>query len=305
MDNMIVILGPTASGKTALAVTLSSKFNGEIISADSRQIYKGMDIGTGKDLDEYTIDNNTINYHLIDILDPKEDYSVFQFKKDYKNAVNNIISKNKLPILCGGTGFYIESVLLDYQIPSTKPNNQLREKLEQHSIKKLTNQLIAMNKKAFDKRYHLSKRRLIRSIEILENQKNINMQELGSHILDNTLVIGVDVQRAVILESIKNRLHSRLNEGMIAEVEGLLKTGISYERLNYFGLEYKFIGEYLAKKIHYNKMVEKLTIGINKFSKRQMTFFRRMEKRGIKIHWFKNHEIKKIELLVKSFLNHS
>jgi len=303
MDNMIVILGPTASGKTSLAVTLASKFNGEIISADSRQIYKGMDIGTGKDLDEYTVDNNTINSHLIDILEPQEDYSVFQFKEDYKNAFNEIISKHKTPVLCGGTGLYIESILLDYQMSKTKPDNQLREELAQHNIEELKNQLIQINQDAYDKTYHISKRRLIRSIEILEDQNNIEMKELGSHILEHALVVGIDVPRSILLESIKNRLHSRLDEGMIGEVENLIKTGISYNRLNYFGLEYKLIGQYLFKEIDYNQMIENLNTGINKFSKRQMTFFRRMEKRGITIHWVGNHEIKKIELLVQSFLN--
>ena len=302
MDNIVVILGPTASGKTRLAVQIASQFNGEIISADSRQIYKGMDIGTGKDLVEYQINNNNINYHLIDILNPTDDYSVFQFKADCQNAIQKIQSKNKMPIICGGTGLYIESILLDYQIPNTSPNYNLRQKLEQQTIEQLTRYLLKLNPNEFKKEYHISRRRLIRSIEILEDKNQVNMKELGKSILDHALVIGIDTDRSTILESIKSRLHSRLKEGMVEEVENLIKQGLDYSRLNYFGLEYKIIGQYLSKAIDYNQMIKLINIGINKFSKRQMTFFRRMEKRGIKIHWLGLNERKKIELLINTFL---
>ena len=302
MDNIVVILGPTASGKTKLAVQIASQFNGEIISADSRQIYKGMDIGTGKDLVEYQINNNNINYHLIDILNPTDDYSVFQFKADCQNAIQKIQSKNKMPIICGGTGLYIESILLDYQIPNTSPNYNLRQKLEQQTIEQLTRYLLKLNPNEFKKEYHISRRRLIRSIEILEDKNQVNMKELGKSILDHALVIGIDTDRSTILESIKSRLHSRLKEGMVEEVENLIKQGLDYSRLNYFGLEYKIIGQYLSKAIDYNQMIKLINIGINKFSKRQMTFFRRMEKRGIKIHWLGLNERKKIELLINTFL---
>jgi len=302
MDNIVVILGPTASGKTKLAVQIASQFNGEIISADSRQIYKGMDIGTGKDLVEYQINNNNINYHLIDILNPTDDYSVFQFKADCQNAIQKIQSKNKMPIICGGTGLYIESILLDYQIPNTSPNYNLRQKLEQQTIEQLTRYLLKLNPNEFKKEYHISRRRLIRSIEILEDKNQVNMKELGKSILDHALVIGIDTDRSTILESIKSRLHSRLKEGMVEEVENLIKQGLDHSRLNYFGLEYKIIGQYLSKAIDYNQMIKLINIGINKFSKRQMTFFRRMEKRGIKIHWLGLNERKKIELLINTFL---
>jgi len=303
MNNLIVILGPTASGKTTLGVYLASQFNGEIISADSRQIYKGMDIGTGKDLQEYKMNDKTINYHLIDILDPIEDYSVFKFKNDCQNAISKIQSQKKIPIICGGTGLYIESILLDYQIPKTTPNYHLRKKLDRKTPKQLAAYLLKLNPDELKKDYHISKRRLIRSIEILEDQNQINMKELGHNILNHALVIGIKTDRSSILESIKIRLHTRLEEGMVEEVENLLKAGLDYERLNYFGLEYKFIGQYLSKKIDYQEMIDLLNIGINKFSKRQMTFFRRMEKRGIKIHWLNIDETKKIELLINSFLN--
>jgi len=300
MNNIIVILGPTASGKTTLGAHLALQFNGEIISADSRQIYKGMDIGTGKDLEEYKINDYTINYHLIDILNPIENYSVFQFKNDCQNAITAIKSKNKIPIICGGTGLYIESILLDYQIPKTIPNYNLRQDLENKTIKELTAYLLKLNSHEFKKDYHISKRRLIRSIEILEDKNQLNMKKLGKNILNDALVIGIKTDRPIILESIKNRLHERLKEGMVEEVENLIKAGLDYERLNYFGLEYKIIGQYLAQKIDYNEMIDLITIGINKFSKRQMTFFRRMEKRGINIHWFNKNETKKIELLINS-----
>ena len=305
MDNLIVILGPTASGKTTLAVKLAHRFHGEVISADSRQIYKGMDIGTGKDLSEYSIGNTTIDYHLINILNPSENYSVFQFKKDYQKVFKSINQEDKLPILCGGTGLYLESILLDYKMPETKPDHQLREELEKDDMNVLINKLIKIKKDAYDKEYHVSKRRLIRSIEILKDQKGIEMKELGKSILENTLIIGIDIKRPILLESIKNRLHSRLKEGMIDEVENLVTGGISYERLSYFGLEYKFIGKYLSKEIDYDQMVSMLNTAINKFSKRQMTFFRRMEKRGIKINWVSHDKTHQITELVTSFLNNS
>ena len=302
-NNLIVILGPTATGKTKLAVKLANKYNGEIISADSRQIYKEMNIGTGKDLEEYKINNQVINYHLIDILSPTEDYSVFQFKHDCQKAIAVIKSKNKLPIICGGTGLYIESILLDYKIPNTNPNYDLRKNLEQQTIKQLTEYLLKLNPTEFKKDYHISKRRLIRTIEILEDKNEINMKEIGKNILHDTLVIGMKIDRETILKSIKTRLHDRLKEGMVEEVKNLITAGLSYERLNYFGLEYKFIGQYLSQKIDYQKMKDLLNIAINKFSKRQMTFFRRMEKRGIKINWFDKNEIKEIESLIKSTFN--
>jgi len=303
MDKLIVILGPTASGKTKLAVQLAFKIKSEIISADSRQIYKNMDIGTGKDLEEYRTNNTKIPYHLIDIINPNEDYSVYQFKKDYKKAYDAIKSKNKIPILCGGTGFYIESILLNYQIPKTKPNKRLRLNLETKNIQELTSYLSKLDQKAFDENYHISKRRLIRSIEILEDNNLINMKESDSLNLDSALIIGIDMERPMILEKIKKRLNHRLEHGMINEVKSLINSGISYDRLNYFGLEYKFIGQYLSKELKYDDMKILLNNAINKFSKRQMTFFRRMEKRGIKINWLNQNNVAKIDLLINDFVN--
>ena len=301
---MIIILGPTASGKTSLAVQLAYDFNGEIISADSRQIYKGMDIGTGKDLGEYTYNNQKINYHLIDIINPSIDYSVYRFKQDYELAHQKIINKNKNVILCGGTGLYIESILLNYQMMDAPPNSVLRNKLSTYTLSELKNELLKINNDAFDADYHTSKRRIIRSIEILLNDKNaiidMNMKNIFSN---KALVIGIKIERADNLKSINKRLLDRLNSGMIEEVENLIDSGISIERLKYFGLEYKFIGQYLDKEISYDNMVETLNISINRFSKRQMTFFRRMEKRGIKIHWLDRSDYIKVHDLADQYYN--
>jgi tRNA dimethylallyltransferase len=302
MNKLIVILGPTASGKTKLAVNLASKYSGEIISADSRQIYKGMDIGTGKDLNEYHINNNVIPYHLINILEPHQDYSVFKFKEECNAALTNIHFRNKTPILCGGTGLYIESILLDYKMPKTKPNINLRVKLEKKSLLQLKNELFLLDSEAYNEDYHISKRRLIRSIEIISDKSNIDMKQKGNNILAKSLVMGIRIDRPIILSKIKERLNERLEEGMIEEVESLLASGLNFTRLAYFGLEYKFIGQYLSKKIDYDTMKEMLNNAINKFSKRQMTFFRRMEKRGIKINWIDTTDLNEIYMLTNSFL---
>ena len=304
MKKVLVILGPTASGKTQLAVNLAHRFNGEIISADSRQIYTGMDIGSGKDLNEYIINGKTINYYLIDILSPLKNYSVFNFKNDFKVSYKKIISKNKLPIVCGGTALYIESIILNYKIPKAKPNNVLRQQFELYSKKKLIETLVSLDKTKYVPKYHISKRRLIRTIEILNNNNsetiNMNMQDTNNK--NNFIVIGLYVERAELLKKIKSRLEYRLKHGMIEEVESLVQAGMPIERLHYFGLEYRYIGLYLSNQIAYNEMIIKLNQEINKFSKRQMTFFRRMEKRGIKIHWFQNNDLKNINTLVKQSL---
>ena len=301
---MVIILGPTATGKTSLSVKLAYDFDGEIISADSRQIYKGMDIGTGKDLDDYIIHNQQINYHLIDILNPNTNYSVYQFKKDYEQVYKTIINNNKKPFLCGGTGLYIESVLLDYQIMTAPPNFNLRDKLETYSLLQLIQELKKINSSIFDPKYHTSKRRVIRSIEILlydnSTSINMNMQKTSTN---KTLVIGIQIDRKRNLELIKKRLIFRLKNGMVEEVEHLVKTGLSSKRLHYFGLEYKFIGKYLSQELSYDEMVEQLNVAINRFSKRQMTFFRRMEKRGIKINWLKIKNYSDIKSLVNIHFN--
>ena len=284
MSNLVAVLGPTASGKTSLSVKLAYKYKTEIISADSRQIYRGMDIGTGKDLDEYSINKVSIPYHLIDILNPSENYSVYDYKNDFLEAYDTIDKKNKVPILSGGTGLYIESILLNYQMNDTPPNIPLRNKLQNKSLEQLKNEMKRNFNKSYDTSYHTTKRRIIRTMEILlTNNKNVNHLVDTSHI--KHIVFGIDIDREKLLKKIKSRLEARLNEGMVDEVRQLIDKGLTLDRLRYFGLEYKFIGEYLFNKISYDGMKEKLNFGINKFSKRQMTFFRRMQKRGVNIKW--------------------
>ena len=300
MNKLIIILGPTASGKTSFAVDIAYRFNGEIISADSRQIYKGMDIGTGKDLYEYK--NKKIKYHLIDILDPSEDYSVFKFKRDFNIACKKIIKNNKTPILCGGTALYIDSILYDYKIPKSKPNIKLRTKLEGLSFKELKEKLIQINKEQFNDEYHISKRRLIRSIEILNNSPSFDMNLQGENKYQNCLVFGIEIERKKLLDRIQKRLKSRISDGMIDEVKNLIQLGLSHDRLNSLGLEYRFISKYLSKDLSYDDMVDKLNIAINQFSKRQMTFFRRIEKRGTVIHWIPNTKTDYIDDLINKYL---
>ena len=300
-NQLIVILGPTASGKTSFAVNLAHKINAEIISADSRQIYKGMDIGTGKDLSEYKINNIEIPYHLIDILEPKDDYSVYQFKKDFFKCYNVLLKKGKNIILCGGTGLYIESVLLDYKIPNVSPDINLRDSLGQKTLDDLINDLKLRNEKSYDKKFHTTKRRIIRTIEILDNEQVNSTGSNRDQKLKNYKVIGLKVDREILLSKIKKRLYERFDEGMIKEVESLIDRGLSHERLQYFGLEYKIIGEYLLNNLEFNEMRDKLNYAINRFSKRQMTFFRRMEKRGININWINPEDINKKEEFLRLF----
>jgi len=301
MSNLVVVLGPTATGKTKLAVEIANKYQGEIISADSRQIYKGMDIGTGKDLNEYQINHHHIPYHLIDTLDPELNYSVFQFKQDFIQVYNSLIEKNKLPILCGGTGLYIESVLLDYKIPSVGPDDKLRAMLNEKSVEDLSDYLKAISKDQYDENYHITKRRIIRTIEIIKSK---NKQSHSQTIeIKNPLIIGLNFERDQVLINIKKRLEERIESGMIEEVQGLINNGMKLDRLKYFGLEYRFIGQYLFDEISYQDMLEKLNYAINRFSKRQMTFFRRMEKRGLSIIWISENNLESINKHLEQYLS--
>ena len=283
--DLIIILGATATGKTHLAVKIADQLNGEIISADSRQIYKKMDIGTGKDYDEYYINNNKIPYHLIDILEPDIDYSVYQFQKDFKNAFEKIKSKNKIPILCGGTGLYIESILLDYPLIDSSPDQKLRKKLEKKSIIELRK--MAGNKfiKNTNESEINNKRRIIRFIE---KSKHINEKPKQIIKIKSPLVLGTKFERKLIREKISIRLLSRINDGLIQEVENLINNGISYKRLESIGLEYKYISYFLKNELTKDELIAKLTTAIQQFSKRQLSWFRRMERRSIKINWIEN-----------------
>ena len=290
--DLITILGATATGKTKLAVQIANEIDGEIISADSRQVYKGMDIGTGKDLNEYILNNNKkIPYHLIDIINPQNNYNVLQFQKDTQKILLELIKRKKIPILCGGTGLYIKAILMNYQLPAVKPNLKLREKLAHDNLNDLIKKLDSICNKNSQKYLTDTKRRVIRAIEIemtiKENKKN--KQHSFQKLFNNPLVIGIEFPRNIIKEKITKRLHERLNTGMIEEVIDLINNGISHEKLESFGLEYRYISLYLQKKITIDDMKEKLNIAIHQFSKRQMTFFRNIEKNGIKIHWVSNN----------------
>ena len=296
--DLVVILGPTATGKTRLSVYLADQLKGEIISADSRQVYRGMDIGTGKDLREYELKETNIPYHLIDISDPQEEYNVFQYQKDFQAAIAYIRSQQKLPILCGGTGFYIKAILMDFHLPPVRPNKKLRQKLENFKLDDLIQKLESIAPGASNHNLIDTKRRVIRAIELaMSNQKEKKGERIISHDsrfkIQNPIVIGIAFEREVIRERITERLHQRLNQGMIKEVELLLKNGITHERLENLGLEYRFISHYLQNQFTLDEMTEKLNTAIHQFAKKQMTFFRNMEKNGIKIHWISEGDIKK------------
>ena len=289
--DLLVILGPTATGKTKLAVQLAHKLSGEIISADSRQVYRGMDIGTGKDLNEYNFKGVSIPYHLIDIVAPIEEYNVAQFQRDFQRVYSDIKERKKLPILCGGTGFYIKAVLMDFQLPKAEPDKQLRQELEAWKLEDLINKLETISPGASANTPVDTKRRVIRAIEVVKDrEKGGRKKETGKRrsensSLQNTTVIGIKYPREVIRKLITTRLHFRLENGMIEEVESLLQNGVTHERMEILGLEYRFISRYLNGVYNKDEMTVLLNTAIHQFAKKQMTFFRNMEKNGINIHW--------------------
>jgi len=295
---LIVVLGPTATGKTRLAVQIAVELDGEIISADSRQVYRGLDIGTGKDLEEYSDGNKTIPYHLIDIIDPDEDYSVYRFQQEFHATFKEFQHRNKQPIICGGTGFYIESILLNYQMPEIKSNPELRNSLENEPMENLRNKLFDLKGNIHNKTDFEHRKRIIRAIEIAMQPPGNIPSSVG---IKNYIVFGIQYPRGTVRERISERLTYRLENGLIEEVEHLVQQGMTFDRLDYFGLEYRFIAKYLKDEMTYSGMVGKLTTAINQFSKRQMTFFRRMERRGVKIHWIPEGNYQQVmKLILKS-----
>ena len=284
--DLLVILGPTATGKTQLAIHLAAKLEGEIISADSRQVYRGMNIGTGKDLNEYELSGKKIPYHLIDIVNPQEEYNVFQFQQDFQKTCSDIQERQKLPILCGGTGFYIKAVLMDFHLPAVAPDKKLRQELENWELEDLILKLESISPGTSKNNPLETKRRVIRAIEVVMNsgkEKNKILNPKSK--IQNPIVLGVEYPREVMRERITARLNERLDQGIIQEVESLLANGITHERLERFGLEYRFISRYLLGQLTLEAMIEKLNTAIHQFAKRQMTFFRNIEKNGIRIHW--------------------
>lgn len=283
--DMITVLGPTASGKTKFAVALAKKFKdlgteAEIISADSRQVYKGMDIGTGKDLEEY----GDVKYHLIDIVEAGTKYNLFEYQQAFEKAYKQICEEKKIPILCGGTGLYIKAATCGYSLPEVPPDPELRASLEQEDIEDLKEKLAEL--RPIDENVMQSKKRVIRALEVAfyenETGKRVNRT---AFLPKKTFFIGTLVSREERNRRIDARLENRLNHGMVEEVQGLLDSGISPEDLMYYGLEYKFLTQYILRVISKNDMIELLKTAIHRFGKRQMTWFRGMEKDGFKIHW--------------------
>ena len=281
--DLITILGPTASGKTPLAAALADRLGTEIISGDSRQVYRRMDLGTGKDLVDYTVEGRQVPYHLIDIVEPGYKYNVFEYQRDFLKAYQEITAKNKLPILCGGTGMYIESVLKGYRLLPVPENPELRASLEGKSLEELTG-ILEGYKKLHNSTDVDTAKRAIRAIEIEEyyKQQPAEYREFPSL---KSLIVGVDIDRELRREKITRRLKQRLDEGMVEEVRGLLAEGIAPENLIYYGLEYKFLTQYAIGELTFDEMFHQLETAIHQFAKRQMTWFRGMERRGFTIHW--------------------
>jgi tRNA dimethylallyltransferase len=300
--DMLTILGPTASGKTAFAVQLAKELEAEIISADSRQIYRRMDIGTGKDLSDYQIEGKNIPCHLIDIADAGYKYNLFEYQRDFKNVYEDLRRRSVFPILCGGTGLYLESVLKGYKMMLVPQNDELRESLSGKTLEELT-QILSMYKTLHNTTDVDTAKRAIRAIEIQEYYKT-HPQEFVEFPEIKSLIVGVDISRDLRRERISQRLRTRLDEGMVQEVRDILATGVSPEDMIYYGLEYKYLTLYIIGEMSYESMVSELEIAIHQFAKRQMTWFRGMERRGFKIHWI-DYELKMSEKVeqVLSLLN--
>jgi len=284
--NLITILGPTATGKTKVAANLASDLNGEIISADSRQVYKGMNIGTGKDLDEFI--GRNITYYLIDICETEDEYNLFRFKEDFASAFKLILNKNKTPILVGGTGLYISAVIQDYCLPALKDSKEEFNRLNELTKDELLKLFLSLNPKLHNKTDLIHKERIIRAILIEKSRKEIQSRNSNIHSLN----IGIRPDNSTIKKNITNRLKARLNSGMIEEVKGLLGKGVTEEKLIFFGLEYKYITQHIIGELNYNDMFQKLNSAIHGYAKRQITWFRKMEKEGVEINWFsgKNYD---------------
>lgn len=281
--DLITILGPTASGKTPLAAALADKLDTEIISADSRQVYRRMDLGTGKDLADYTVNGKRIPFHLIDIVEPGTKYNVFEYQRDFLNAYKDITARGKLPILCGGTGMYLESILKGYRLLPVPENPELRKNLEGKSLEELT-QILSTYKTLHNSTDVDTAKRAVRAIEIEEYYKHQPIDEREFPTL-NSLIIGVDIDRDLRREKITRRLKQRLEEGMIDEVKGLIAEGIAPEDLIYYGLEYKYLTLHAIGQLTFDEMFVQLETAIHQFAKRQMTWFRGMERRGFTIEW--------------------
>jgi tRNA dimethylallyltransferase len=279
---LITILGPTASGKTTLAAKVASALGGEIISADSRQVYRGMDIGTGKDYGDYFVEGISVPYHLIDICDPGHEYSLYEFRQDFYTAWKEITGRKRLPVLCGGTGLYIESVLKDYRLDPAGKDPELEKFLERKTTGELTEMLKSL-RPLHNTTDTLDRGRLIRAIGIARQQKN--REEAADSPFLHDPVFGIRFERETLKQRITDRLKKRLETGMIGEVKGLLEKGVTPDQLKFYGLEYRYITKHIEGELSYDEMFRLLNIAIHQYSKRQMTWFRRMERSGVRIHW--------------------
>lgn len=284
---MIIVLGPTASGKTAFAAQLASKINGEIISADSRQVYSGLDLGTGKDFQDYIVDEKKIPYHLIDIVEPGHEYNVYEYQRDFRKVYNDIIERNKMPVLCGGTGMYIESVLKGYQLIKVPENSVLRINLENKSIAELST-LLESYKLPHNISDTSDRKRLIRAIEIQQYYAD-HPELLSDFPKIKYIIFGIYFERSDIRKRITERLKRRMDEGMTSEIKSLLNKGLTPDQLKFYGLEYKYLTQFEMDEISKDEMFRLLNTAIHQFAKRQMTWFRKMERAGHAIHWIDGH----------------
>jgi len=281
-SRLLVLLGPTAVGKTRLAALLAHAVKGAVISTDSRQVFRGMDIGTGKDISDYVVNGQVVPFHLVDIVDAGTEYSVFSYLNDFRDVYNRIVATGKLPVVCGGTGLYVEAVLMGYKLTEVPEDPEFRKSLEHLSNDQLVSKLEGM-RTLHNSTDSIFRERIIRALEIESFRSGKNPAPVVD--IADAVVFGLRFDRQTIRERITLRLESRLKNGMIEEVRGLLRNGISPERLNYYGLEYRYITAYLQDEISYDKMFGLLNTAIHQFAKRQMTWFRRMERNGVQIRW--------------------
>ncbi len=293
---LITILGPTATGKTKLAAHLANQLNGEIISADSRQVYKFLDIGTGKDLADYIIDGNTVPFHLIDVAEPTEEYNLYNFQMDFYKEFEKIKNKEKIPFLAGGSGLYLSSILQNYKLKRADNSEEKINELNSLSEEELRKTLLSLKPKQHNITDLIDKERIIKAILIEETDNKNNSKAYGSI---SSLNIGIKYERGEIKKRITNRLKKRFDEGMIEEVSNLLNIGITHDKLAFFGLEYKYISLYLLGDLNFNDMFQKLNSAIHNFAKKQMTWFRKMEREGVNINWFNGNDYNRILTLIE------
>ncbi|MBW2561850.1 MAG: tRNA (adenosine(37)-N6)-dimethylallyltransferase MiaA [Deltaproteobacteria bacterium] len=300
--NLIVILGPTASGKTRIAAMIAKDLRSEVISADSRQVYRGMDLGTGKDISEFLVDGVEIAYHLIDIVDAGHEFNLFEYQKMFYRSFSEISERGVIPIMAGGTGLYIEAVVKGYRMLEVPEDPALREEFQEMDMDAMRDHLFKINPALHNTTDTEGRDRLIRAIEIAEYSKMREFVEEIEHPRINPFIIGIRWERSVLRDRITERLKKRIDMGMIEEVKNLHNQGVSWERLDSFGLEYRYASRYLQGKMDFDEMFRQLNTRIHQFSKRQMTWFRRMERRGIAIHWIDNADYDSVKRLVEEYI---